>query len=124
MAKKKETPEPIKSLTESALKSAIEDLDALNAEYKELDKRYDALAEKILATMPVKDVRQYGQLRCTIIQAMRRTVNWKHETWALARKVYTTPNSFRGYLSYMVKTYKKKPTKASIKLSTIKTAEE
>jgi hypothetical protein len=121
MAKKKEVVEP---LNEGALHRAICALDALNAEYKELDKRYDDLAAKILATMPPKDVRQYGQLRCTIVQAMRRTVAWKQETFTLARKVYPTPKAFRNYLLYLVKTYRKNATKPSIKLSMIKTAEE
>jgi hypothetical protein len=113
----------LKPLTENALKQVIMDLDALNAEYKALDKRYEALEVKIMATLKPKDVRQYDDLRCTIVQAMRRTVNWKAETWSLARKVYTTPKAFKGYLVYLVKTYKKKPIKPSIKLTRVKIEE-
>jgi hypothetical protein len=116
---KKKVIEPLK---EGELKKAILDLQALDAEYTVLDKRYDVLAERILATMPPKDIRQYGSLRCCIVQAWRRTVNWKHECLVLARK-YLSAKEFRKFLFDLVKTYQKKPNKASIRLTIIRTEE-
>lgn len=122
MASKKD--KQLEPLTEGALKKAILDLQDLNEEYKELDKRYDALAAKILATMPPKDVRQYGALRCVIVQAMTRRVSWKDEALKLARRLYPTAAEFRRFLVRLVRDYPKKANKPSIKLSVVKTAED
>lgn len=116
MAKKAEAIEP---LTENKLKQAILDLQVLNEQYAALDKRYDDIAGKILATMPPKDVRQYGTLRCTIVQAFVRRVDWKKETFAMARELYSTKELFRGFLIHLVRAYKKKPNKPSVKLTIV-----
>lgn len=122
MAVKKEV-EKIEPLTEGALKRAILDLQELNGEYADLDKRWDALAAKIFATMPPKDTRQYDDLRCTIVQQLRRTVDWKKECYRLAHTLYPTLPAFREFLIYLVRHYKKKAIKASIKLSIVKDEE-
>lgn len=114
----------IEPLTEGALKKAIFDLDALNQEYKELDKRYDALAAKVLATLDPKEIRQYDDLRCCIVQAWTRRVSWKEETLKLARRLYPSAKEFRRYLFGLVKLYPKKANKPSIKLTRVKSADE
>jgi len=117
MATKEIKLEPLK---EGALKKAILDLQDLSEQYEELDKKWDALAEKILATMPPRDVRQYGELRCTIVQAWQRRVDWKRECLKLARELFPTASAFKAFLYRLVKAYRKKANKPSIKLSIIK----
>ena len=117
MATKKVVVEP---LNESALKTAIEKMHDLDAEYAALDKRYDLLAAGVLATMKPKDVRQYGMLRCTIVQAIRRTVDWKGEASRLARKLFPAPEALRAFVRELAKRYPRKPIKASIKISVLK----
>lgn len=110
----------LEPLKEGALKKAILDLQDLNEQYAELDKKWDALAEKILATMPPKDVRQYGNLRCIIVQAWQRRVDWKRECVKLARELYPTAAAFRVFLAGLAKSYKRKPNKPSVKLTVVK----
>ena len=117
MPKKKLTIEP---LDEAALKKTILELKAIKAEIKQLEADADKLSESILATMPPKDVRQYGLLRCVIVQAFTRRVTWKDETFALARKLYPSPRALRGFLVGLVRRYPKKKNKAGIRLTEVK----
>ena len=121
MAAKKEKLEP---LGESALKREIEALQDLNEQYKALDKKYDAAAAKVLATLKPKDVRRYGQLQCVIVQQLRRTVDWKGEASSMARRLYPTAAELRQYLIRLARRYPRKAIKPSIRLTMLKTEEE
>jgi CCR4-NOT transcriptional regulation complex NOT5 subunit len=121
MAAKKEKLEP---LGESALKREIEALQDLNEQYKALDKKYDASAAKVLATLKAKDVRRYGQLQCVIVQQLRRTVDWKGEASSMARRLYPTAAELRQYLIRLARRYPRKAIKPSIRLTMLKTEEE
>jgi hypothetical protein len=116
--------EKIEPLEEDELKKAILALQALNKKYEALDAQYDFLAARVLATMPPRDVRQYGNLRCCVVQMMRRSVDWKKEALGMARRLYPSATEFKRYLFALVKTYKKKAAKPSIKLTVAKTEEK
>jgi uncharacterized protein (UPF0335 family) len=111
-------------LSEGKLKSAIERLYQIKSEKDDLDAEFEEVAATVLATLDPKDVRQYGQLRCTIMQNMNRGISWKKEWTAVARKLYPTAKAFRAYLVDIVKRHPKKPGKAFTKITWIKTADE
>jgi hypothetical protein len=121
MAAKKEKLEP---LGESALRKEIELLNDLNQQYKELDKKYDAAAARVLATLKPKDVRRYGQLQCVIVQQLRRSVDWKGEASKLARKLYPTAAELRQYLIRLARLYPRKAVKPSLRITVLKTEED
>jgi hypothetical protein len=120
MAIKKE----VQPLTENALKQAIDRLWDIKAEQDKLDEEYKRIGGTVLATLQPKDVRQYGRLRCTIIQNMNRGISWKEEATSLARKLYPTFPEFRKYLVSLVRRHPKKPGKAFFKLTMVKTSDE
>ena len=118
---KKEKIEPLK---EAQLKAAIERLYQISLDIDDLDTEFKEVAATVLATLPPKDVRQYGLLRCRIMQNMNRGVSWKKEATALARKLYPTVADFRRYLVSLVQRYPKTPGKPFVKLTYLKSAEE
>ena len=102
----------------------------LKDQYDELDRKWDKLAAGILATMPPGDVRQYNDLRCMVIQAWARRVDWKKECLELARNFSLVALghtelaigfTLRNFLVRLVKRYKKKANKPSVKLIYVKT---
>lgn len=120
MAVKKEVIEP---LSERLLKLEIERLFDIKAQQDELDKKFEASADKVLATLDPKDVRQYDDLRCFVVQNMNRGVSWKEEARLLAKRLYPTAELFRRYTVSLVRKYPRKPGKAFLKLTVVKGGE-
>lgn len=121
MAIKKEAPV---ALSEDKLKAAIFQLHKIKQQQDALDEEYKRIGATVLSTLKPKDVRQYGKLRCTIIQNMNRSVSWKAEATSLARKLYPTVGEFRRYLVSLVRRHPKKPGKAFFKLTMLVSDEE
>ena len=130
MAVKKEV-KKLEPLGEAALRSTFLELQHLNEQYADLDRKWDDLAAKVLATMPPGDVRQYDDLRCMVVQAWARRVDWKKECLELARKLAAVVLSddvtlvrgftLRRFLVGLVKRYTKKANKPSVQLKYVKT---
>ena len=117
MAKKKK----VEALSETDLRLTIEEMYEIKQHVKAEEKRFEDMQQKVMATMPVGDVRQYGTLRCTIVQNIGRGLSYKAEMYRLAHLLYPTVSLFRKFLHDLAKRYpKNQPSKAYAKLVEVK----
>ena len=123
MATKKkivDAPPAVHPVSEGILKAKIERMNEIGNEIDALNLEWDKQASFVLATLKVKDVRQYNQLKCIVQQNMNRGLNWKKEATALARKLYPAAADLRKYVVALARRYPRKPGKPYVKLYKIK----